>query len=282
MTEEDDQIEGIPMKSLFKIFVLVSVVSIAGFLSTSMAVAYEEGEAGKAVVEGIITFKGDPPVPFRFDLMKFPNPKFCAQADTDKEGNRLVQQVNVNNGKLQDVVVYIQNISTGKPFKFNGTDVKINLCRLLVQGGPSTLVGVVVNGAEIRILNDDADPSDPKAAKGVLHNPHAYETLGGNSSTLFNLPLPEKGQVIKKPVILRKKGSTMKLQTDQQNFMEAYFYPVENPYYAIVGHKGTYEIDEVPPGKYNLIAWHPILGIQEKEIEVAATGKVTANFEFSK
>ena len=277
-----DLSERFSMRRLFKIFALVGVVTIAGFQAPSIAVAYEDGEAGKAVVEGIITFKGDPPIPFRFDLMKFPNPKFCAQVDTDEEGNRVVQQVNVNNGKLQDVVVYIQDITTGKPFKFNGTDVKINLCRLLVQGGPSTLVGVVVKGAEIRILNDDADPSDPKAAKGVLHNPHAYEVLGDQSSTIFNLPLPDKGQVIKKPVILRKKGSVMKLQTDQQNFMEAYFYPVENPYYAIVGPTGAYEIDQIPPGKYTIIAWHPILGTREKEIEVGAMGKVTVNFEFSK
>jgi hypothetical protein len=218
----------------------------------------------------------------RFELTKFPNSKFCSQVDTDPQGNRALQRVNVNNGKLQDVVVYVQNITRGKPFKFfNGTDVKISLCRLLVQGGPSTFVGVVVNGAEIRILNDDADPSDPEAAKGVLYKPHAYEVLDGRSSTIFNLPLSGKGQVIKKPVILRKKGSVMRLRSDRQNFMEAYFYPVENPYYAIVGSEGTYEIDQVPPGKYDLIAWHPILGIQEKEIEVGATGEVTVNFEYS-
>jgi hypothetical protein len=270
------------MKTPIKIFALMGVLTIAPCLSTTMAVAYEEREAGKAVIEGIITFKGTPPDPRLFDLAKFPNSKFCAQADSDGKGHRIVQQVNVKNEALADVVVYIQDITMGKPFKFNGTDVKINLCRLLVQGGPSTMVGIVVKGAEIRILNDDADPNDPKAVTGVLHNPHAYEILGGSSSTIFNLPLPDKGQVIKKPVILRKKGSTMKLQTDQQNFMEAYFYPVENPYYAIVGSTGAYEIDRVPPGKYTIIAWHPILGTQEKEIEVGAAGAVTVNFEFSK
>jgi hypothetical protein len=269
------------MKSVLKIFALTGAVTIAGCLATSMASAYEEGEAGRAVVEGTITFKGNPPAPMRFEMTKFPNSKFCSQVDTDPQGYRALQRVNVNNGKLRDVVVYVRNITRGKPLKFDGTDVKISLCRLLVQGGPSTFVGVVVNGAEIRILNDDADPSDPKAAKGVLYNPHAYEVLDDRSSNLFELPLPVKGQVIKMPVILREKGSVMKLQTDRHNFMEAYFYPVENPYYAIVGSEGTYEIDQVPPGKYDLIAWHPILGSQEKEIEVGDTGKLTVNFEYS-
>ena len=269
------------MKSLSKMIALTGVVMVAGCLATSMASAYKEAEAGTAVVEGKITFKGKPPAPMRFRLTKFPNSTFCSQVDTDQQGNRALQQVNVTHGTLQDVVVYIQNIARGKPFKFNGTDVKISLCRLLVQDGSSTFVGVVVNGADIRILNDDADPSDPKAAKGVLYHPHAYEVVDGRSRTMFDLPLPDKGQVITQPVILREKGSMMKLQSDRQQFMEAYFYPVENPYYAIVGSVGTYEIDQVPPGKYDLIAWHPILGTQEKEIEVGATGKVTVNFEFS-
>ncbi|MBI1823766.1 MAG: hypothetical protein HY200_02155 [Nitrospirae bacterium] len=72
------------------------------------------------------------------------------------------------------------------------------------------------------------------------------------------------------------------LQMDQHNYMNAYFYPIENPYYAIIGPSGSYAIDRIPPGKYKIIAWHPILGIQEKEIEVGSTGKVVANFEFSK
>ena len=52
-------------------------------------------------------------------------------------------------------------------------------------------------------------------------------------------------------------------------------------YYAIVEPEGIYAINQVPPGKYNLIAWHPVLGTQEKKIEVGSTGQVTANFEFS-
>ena len=73
----------------------------------------------------------------------------------------------------------------------------------------------------------------------------------------------------------------MKLECDQHNYMVTWLYPVKNPYYAIVGPMGTYSIDKVPPGKYKILAWHPILGTQEKEINVGTTGKLTVNFEFS-
>ena len=270
------------MNKIFRMFELICLETTPGFLATSSALAYEEGLTGEAIVEGEITFKGTPPPPKLFDLEKFPQPKFCGQVDSDGKGHHILRDVAVHSGKLQDVVVYIQDITKGKTFSFNGTDVIADHCRFLVQGGPSTFVGVVVKGAEFRVLNNDADPTDPKAATGVLHHPHLYETIGSSSSTIFDLPLVNKGQMIKKPVILRKKESVIHLQGDSKNYMNAYFYPIENPYYSIVGPDGTYSIEQVPPGQYNLIAWHPILGTQKKEILVGATGRVTVNFEFSK
>jgi|GEM_PF-5458271 len=40
-------------------------------------------------------------------------------------------------------------------------------------------------------------------------------------------------------------------------------------------------IDQVPAGKYEFVAWQPILGMKEKEITVGAGGKVDVNFEFT-
>jgi len=131
------------------------------------------------------------------------------------------------------------------------------------------------------VLNNDADPTDPKSITGILHHPHLYEEAGSTSSTIFDLPLVEKGIEIKKLVILRKKKSVLHLQGDSKNYMNAYFYPIENPYYSIVGPDGTYAIYQVPAGKYKLITWHPTIGTQEKEFEVGAKGKVIVDFEFS-
>jgi len=264
---------------------IVSAVTLAiaaGLIGAPMVSAYEEAAvADGGAVTGKITFKGAVPDPKLHPFAKFPNPGFCGKFDADGKGNRVVQQVNVKGGALADVVVYIEEIEKGKPFKFEGTDVQANGCRFQVQGGPSTLTGVVVKKAELRVLNTDADPTDPKAATGVLHNPHGYEKMGASSSTLFNLPLPEKGQTIKKPVILRKKNSVMLIECDQHNYMQVYFQPIENPYYAIVGEDGTFAIDGVPPGSYEVHAFHPILGDQEAKVTVAAKGKATADFAFA-
>jgi hypothetical protein len=267
---------------LSRALVGVAVGATLAFGSVAKAEYTEAPVADGGTVSGKITFKGAVPGPKVSAFGKFPNSGYCDKFDSDGKGNRAVQEVKVGkDGSLQDVVVYIEEVEKGKPFKFEGTDIKADGCRFLVQGGPSTFAGVVMKKKEIRVLNNDADPSDPKAATGVLHNPHAYEVAGTSNSTIFNLPLPEKGQTVKKPVILRKKNSTFLVECDQHNYMQAFFMPIANPYYAIVGEDGSFSIGDVPPGTYEVYAWHPKLGKQEANITVTAKGQAKADFAFA-
>ncbi|MBI3621833.1 MAG: carboxypeptidase regulatory-like domain-containing protein [Nitrospirae bacterium] len=268
------------MKALVAGLALLGAISS---LSLPLASAYEEmSVSGGGSVRGKVTFKGTPPEPKLFEFVKFPQPDFCSKADSDGKGHRILREVKVKDGALGDVVVFIEGIEKGKPFKFTGTDVTADLCRFLVQGGPSAMVGVVMNRNEIRVKNLDADPSDPKSADGVLHNPHGYEVKGGASSTIFNKPLPTKGMVLTQKLIFRKHDSFMLMQCDQHNFMNVWFHPVDNPYYAIVGEDGTFSIGDIPPGSYEIYAFHPTLGTEEQKLTVVAGGKETVNFEFKK
>ncbi len=274
-----------------KVMTGIAFFGVIGLIGTAVAFADEEapGYAGGAVsdggsIAGKITFKGATPEPKKFDLKKFPNPGFCGKL-SDGKGNRELVEVKVGkDGVLSDVVVYIEDITKGKEFKTAaaGTDVEADTCRFMVKGGASEFTGVVVKKTDIRVKNMDADPTDPKAATGVLHNPHGYEVFGSSNNTMFNVPLPDKGGVVTKKVVLRKKESFMKLECDQHNFMNAYFLPVSNPYYATVGADGSFKIEDVPAGTYEVIAWHPILGKQEAKVTVAAKGAATQNFSFAK
>jgi len=261
----------------------IALFAAISFLSLPVAKAYEEAPVSSGGgVTGKITFKGTPPEPKLFELAKFPQPTFCGKVDNDGKGHRILREVKVKDGALADVVVFIEGVEKGKPFKFNGTDVNADTCRFLVQGGPSTMAGVVENRSEIKVKNLDADPSDPKSADGVLHNPHGYEVKGATNTTMFNKPLPTKGMVLTQKLIFRKHESFMLMQCDQHNFMNVWFHPVDNPYYAVVGEDGKFEITDIPPGSYEIYAWHPTLGTKEQKLTVAAGGRLTTNFEFSK
>ncbi len=271
----------------------IAIASVSSFLFVAAAsAAYTEAPvADGGTLSGKVSFKGAQPPPEKFPFSKFPQPKFCSQVDSDGtpgsgEGNRIRQDVKVNKGGLADAVVYITHIEKGKAMKMSVTEVQANNCRFLMQGGPSKSVSVIFNdktAGGVSIMNTDADPSDPKTAAGILHNPHGYAMVGAMSTTLFNKPIPTKGQGMKemvKPIWFKKADAFMKIECDQHNFMNAWALPVENPYYAIVNDDGTFSIDQIPPGKYEVKAFHPKLGFKTAQIEVPAKGKTTANFEF--
>ena len=73
------------------------------------------------------------------------------------------------------------------------------------------------------------------------------------------------------------------MQCDQHEFMQTWGLPITNPYYAVVGADGKFEIKDVPAGKYKLVAWHPALNGKkpiEQEIEVKDGAQANAKFEF--
>ena len=64
---------------------------------------------------GSVSFKGKIPEPILEDLKKGKNSEFCARHPDAKEGGiRPRYKVVVTDGKLQDTVVFIENIEQGK------------------------------------------------------------------------------------------------------------------------------------------------------------------------
>jgi plastocyanin len=53
---------------------------------------------------------------------------------------------------------------------------------------------------------------------------------------------------------------------------------LENPYFASTDGNGDYKIQNVPPGKYKLKAWHERLPADEREIIVPTNGEVRVDF----
>ena len=101
------------------------------------------------------------------------------------------------------------------------------------------------------------------------------------AGTLFNIPLANKGDTLNEKIrmSMAEQGSVMRLQCDQHEFMQSWFLPVENPYYARVNDDGTFEISNVPAGRHKILAWHPVAGTAEATVEVPDGGTVEAKFD---
>ena len=156
--------------------------------------------------------------------------------------------------------------------------MRAKLCEFL----PFT--GVLVNKGNFIVENTDADANDPKSKEGVLHNPHSLDVLGAKSSTLFNIGLAKKGSKLDKKIKMRmaRKGSVLRLQCDQHEFMQSWFLPVKNAHFAQTAADGTFEIKDVPAGKHKVLAWHPVAGNVQATCDVKDGGTTECNFDIKK
>ena len=257
---------------------------VGGMLLAAPLIAQAGG-----TIKGKVTFTGKVPPPKEFLFSKFPNVDFCKK-NTNKSADgetRLLHEVRVDgSGGLKDAIVLVTSIKDKgwmKGFKkVAAQKVMAELCEFL----PFT--GVVVSNGQFYVENNDADPDDPKSKLGVLHNPHSFDQLGAKNSTEFNIALAKKGSSLQKRVKVKmyKKGSVLRLQCDQHEFMQGWYVPVTNPFYGVAGADGTFEIKDVPAGKHTVAVFHPKVSRYARgkkamtmEVEVADGGTAEANFE---
>lgn len=245
---------------------IIAVVAVA-FLAMPLT-SYAGG-----TITGKVTYAGKPEEK-DFSFAKFPNPKFCPKIpkkELSQGDKRILKTIETNGGGLAGAVVAVADVEDKAWMDgYKGTEVVAEFCEFL----PYT--GVVVKMKNFHVENHDSDPDDPKSVKGVLHNPHSFEVAGASSSTIFNIALAEKGSSLDKPAIMRKKGSMLRLQCDQHEFMQSFFLPVTNPHYAVAGKDGSFEIKDVPAGKHKVMVWHPFVDKgkpAEMEITVTDGGK---------
>jgi plastocyanin len=130
-------------------------------------------------------------------------------------------------GALANAVVYLKDISSGKPLD---TAAKASLDQKGCNFVPHVMVVPV--GSPLMIHNND----------NVLHNVHAL--LGVD--TLFNVALPIAGMQL--PQTMKKLGIVTVKCDAGHTWMSSYVHVVEHPYYAVTDAAGKFELKDVPPG----------------------------------
>ncbi|MDP2810105.1 MAG: carboxypeptidase regulatory-like domain-containing protein [Rhodocyclaceae bacterium] len=229
-----------------------------GALFATHTLAYEAGPvANGGKVTGKVSFKGTAPAP-----KKLPITKDNAVCGT---GEREIVEVAARGGALAGAVVYVAKIEKGKEWGALSAPV---LDQKGCKFAPDTLV--VKKDAEVVVRN-----SDP-----VLHNIHTYEIIGAVRRTMFNVGQPDKGD-LKQPIKVRR-ANVIKVECDAHDFMHAWALAVDNPYAIATRDDGSFALDGLPAGEYEVRAWHPILGEKSVKVSVPAGGAATAAFEFTK
>jgi len=141
-------------------------------------------------------------------------------------------------------------------------------------------VTAAMAGEKARVKN-----SDP-----ILHATHGF--LG--KPTVFNLALPNRGQMIDITKRLGKTGAVHVL-CDAHPHMFGWLVVHDSPYVAVTDDQGAFRIDGVPPGTWKVTMWHEgfrAKGVDKdgrplyddprtvtKDVTVAPKGTATVEFE---
>jgi Polysaccharide lyase family 4, domain II len=217
---------------------------LASFFATT-AVAFGQNDykvisvSDGGTISGTVKWAG--PVPHALDFPITKDPTICdpdSKKTTDLE--RLI--IGPDDG-VANTVVYLKNISRGKaldlPEQRRHLDQK--RCRYI----PHILL-VPENGT-LGMMSSDA----------TLHTIHM------DGAATFNLPFPFTDRITSRTmptaglVHLRCNGGHV--------WMNAEMFVVTHPYYAVTDESGRFQFTDVPPGTYQIVAWHEGWGLAGKE-----------------
>jgi hypothetical protein len=244
-----------------KLLLPLCVAALAALPLASQAATYKEAAVSNGgSITGAVKFTGKDQPAKVYSITK--DNAVCGT------GKREIDYVRVANGHLLDTVVYLEKVKQGKPFPAEVGDATIDQkgCKF------SPFLQVMRNQANLAAVSQDP----------ILHNIHTYELIRGDAKgpkkTLFNISQPDPSTINNK--IKMRRGPAMKVECDAHDFMHGFVFVAKNPYYAMVQEDGTFSIDNVPPGKYTIKAWHGMLKNQKAKVEVKAGTAATIDFTF--
>jgi hypothetical protein len=219
-------------------------LSLALFLAAvTFAVAQGDYKVIAVTDGGTIsgTIKWSGPVPHQLDFPVTKDPQIC-----DPEGKKTVSLERLivgPEGGVANTIVYLKNISAGKALEL--PEQRRHLDQKRCHYVPHILL--VPENADLKMQSSDA----------TLHTIHM------DGAATYNLPFPFPNQISSRTmptpglVNLRCNGGHV--------WMNAEMMVVRHPYYAVTDESGRFEFTSVPPGTYQIVAWHEGWGLAGKE-----------------
>jgi plastocyanin len=216
-----------------------------------VAPASKDDKPGTATVKGVVEFTGKAPE------MKVPKKRkdsaFCKTKEVKYNA------VLVNDGKLADTFVRLANNSVKGEYKAPSEHGVIEQVDCMYN---PRIQGLMV-GQEIDIKNAD----------DTQHNVHAFKGL----ETWFNQAQPKGSIVLSKRI---EDTQTLMFTSEKHAWMRGFVVVSSHPFFAVSGKDGSFAIEKVPNGKYEVQAWHTLYGMKKATVEVI-DGKAVADVNFS-
>jgi plastocyanin len=169
------------------------------------------------------------------------------------------EEVIVNDNRtLRWVFVYLKK---GVKGKFNPPATPVMLDQKECQYRPHVFGAMAGQTVLLR-------SSDP-----FLHNIKSESAKNAKLDKTFPQPSDQKWTFDEPEVMV-------KLYCDVHAHMSAYVGVLKHPFYAVTREEGTYELKDVPPGEYEVEAWHEKYGTQVQALTLGAGETKTIDFTY--
>jgi plastocyanin len=201
-------------------------------------------------ISGVINFTGVAPAPRKLDM----------SSDSKCEGDNFLDDVVVKDGKLQNVFVFVKS---GLPqATFETPTNELTLDQKGCKYAPRVL-GIQA-GQPLKIVNSDQ----------TTHNIH---TLPRVNREFDGSQQAGQGPIIRK---FSKPEAIFPVKCNQHSWMRAHVAVLAHPFFAVSDSNGAFTIKGLPPGEYEIEAWHERYGAKTAKIKVSEKADAKADFTF--
>jgi hypothetical protein len=185
---------------------------------------------GGGTIRGTVKWTGVVPTTVSLTLNK--DFEVC---DPNSQKKRDLERLLVSpNGGVANTVVFLKNVTQGKAMDLPEARQFLNQKNCRYE--PHILL--VPDDGTLRIKSSD----------------HVLHTVHMSGAADYNLPFPFADQVVSRT--MNREGLVDLRCNAGHVWMNAEILVVPHPYYAVTDADGRFELDDVPPGNYEIVAWH--------------------------
>jgi plastocyanin len=179
-------------------------------------------------------------------------------------------------------------------------DGKPLLTETLVLGEGQTMANVIVSVVSNLPKIDHPVPAEPVilSQEGCQYEPHVFALQAGQNIQIENPDginhnvhlLPEKNKEMNRAMAnaaakftynAAKAEEPFVIKCDVHSWMKAYCAVFDHPYFAVTGLDGTFKIEGLPPGTYDVETWHEIPGLGTRRATVTIEEGKGAEIKFT-
>jgi hypothetical protein len=159
-------------------------------------------------------------------------------------------RIDPETGGVGSAVVFLRSIEPekGRPWDHPPARVEVRDWRLHVRQGAGERISGFVRAGDVLEVHSLQE---------------RLCTVQGRGAAFFTLALTEPNQVRSRR--LQTPGVVELMSGTGQFWMRAYLFVSRHPYLAHTDARGQFRLDRVPPGPYDLVAWHPDWRVVEHE-----------------